>query len=158
MSNLEPIEDADLDLKNKFVGGGSPAETEASKNPEIVSGAQEIKNPEVLVESSREIKEEHSAEKERTYSKILSKIKPAQDIPVSANDDVEKDAADSATGETAEAKIDKLVKLAMVKGVVHAVKVAKHLDDNYALDEFHDKLMAEEFHQALVEKGLIMEL
>ena len=44
------------------------------------------------------------------------------------------------------------------QGVIHAVKVARHLDDNYAMDEFHDRLMAEELHDALVKKGLIKEL
>jgi hypothetical protein len=161
MSNLEPIDDADLDLKNKFMGGENSVAGETPKSPEVLPSGQEIKTSEALenlVAKPAEVREERSAEKEKTYSKILSKIKPTQNTSQNSDMDVEKDAADSAAGETAEAKIDKLVKLAMVKGVVHAVKVAKHLDDNYTLDEFHDKMMAEEFHKALMEKGLIMEL
>jgi len=36
--------------------------------------------------------------------------------------------------------------------------VARHLQDNYALDEFHDRLLAQEFHDALIKKGLIEEI
>ena len=46
----------------------------------------------------------------------------------------------------------------MQKGVVHAVKVARHLEDNYALDEFHDRMLADELHEALIKKGLIEEV
>jgi len=55
----------------------------------------------------------------------------------------------------AESHVKKMVDLAMNKGVVHAVKVARHLEDNYVLDMFHDQLLTDELHSALTEKGLI---
>jgi hypothetical protein len=48
--------------------------------------------------------------------------------------------------------------LAEAKGVVHAVKVAQHLEDNYLLDELHDRLLATDLHDALVKKGMITEV
>jgi hypothetical protein len=156
MSNLEPIDDGDLDLKNKFLGGSEKAKIELKKN-DLSSGAEVIRKLE-FPEEKREKVEERTIEKEKTYSKILSKVKVTQVPADNSTSSVEDDAKETAEIDTAEAKVDKLVKLAMVKGVVHAVKVAKHMDDNYALDEFHDKLMAEEFHKALVEKGIIKEI
>jgi hypothetical protein len=41
---------------------------------------------------------------------------------------------------------------------LHAVKVARHLEDDYVLDTFHDKLLADELHDALLKKGLIEEI
>ena len=156
MSNLEPIEEGDLDLKGKFLGGSEHLEEKVEKESREPA-MKEIKDPEFL-DGKKEKVEERSIEKEKTYSKILSKIrtvKPPTDDPT---DTVETDAKDTVETASAEAKVDKLVKLAMVKGVVHAVKVAKHMEDNYVLDEFHDKMMAEEFHEALVRKGIIKEL
>lgn len=148
-SNLEPIEDADLNLKNKFIGN---AEKIAA-----AGGAREIgKKVESLAfgEKAPERKE-GAVEKEAAYSKILSKVK----TPAAPADDSIADDAKSASIESgAEAKIERLVQLATQKGVIYAVKVARHLDDNYTLDEFHDRLMAEELHNALVKKGLIKEL
>ena len=77
---------------------------------------------------------------------------PADDTAVAA------DAKAISGTDSEEAKIETLVKLATTKGVVHAVKVARHWEDNYALDEFHDRLLADELHEALLKKGLIKEM
>ena len=147
-SNLEPIEDTDLNLKNKFLGNAEKiaagAKKEAGKKVETL----------VFGEKAPERKE-GAAEKEAAYSKILSKVKTTG---VPADETVADDARSTSAERSAEAKIERLVQLAAQKGVIHAVKVARHLDDNYTLDEFHDRLMAEELHDALVKKGLIKEL
>ncbi len=148
-SNLEPIEDADLNLKNKFLGdaekiaaGGE--KKEAGKKVETLAFGE--KAPE---------RKEGAAEKEAVYSKILSKVKTTK---APADDSIADDAKSTSAERSAEAKIERLVQLATQKGVIHAVKVARHLDDNYTMDEFHDRLMVEELHDALVKKGLIKEL
>ncbi len=152
MSNLEPIEEGDLDLKSKFIGGTEKAKSELRKaNTEMI---ENFGSP----EEKKEKLGERTLEKEKTYSKILSKVKTVQAQTDETAEIVAGEAKETAETATPEAKVDKLVKLAMTKGVVHAVKVAKHMDDNYTLDEFHDKLMADEFHKALVEKGIIKEL
>ena len=147
MPNLEPIDNKDLDLKNKFTMDVEKGKTEA--------GEPKIETVAPSVEKLPEARKEGTVEKEKAYSKILSKVKSIQ--PTSQNIVID-DAKSASEEATAEAKIQKLVLLAKEKGVVHAVKVARHLEDNYTLDEFHDRLLADELHTALVQKGLIREI
>ncbi|HCP08604.1 MAG TPA: hypothetical protein DIT25_02285 [Candidatus Moranbacteria bacterium] len=146
MSNLEPIEEADMDLQNKFIG---------AENPENLTENKKEKTADFVLEKKPEVRKEGAVEKEKAYARILSKVKTSQ-----ASDDaaVPDDAQSAHAAGGVESKIETLIRLASAKGVVHAVKVAKHLDDNYALDEFHDRLLSEELHEALVKKGLIREL
>ncbi len=150
MSSLEPIEEKDLDLEGKFLGKGEaekPVGADESKPEAVPSAASADKQIERI---------EGAVEKESAYAKILSKVKtsatPAHD------ESVHSDAQTVSQKNDAETKIDTLVRLAETKGVPHAVKVARHLDDNYALDEFHDRLLAEDLHDALMKKGLIKEI
>lgn len=143
-SNLEPIEDGDLNLKEKFTGAGGTESLPEEKKEAIFP-----------VEKQPERKE-GAVEKEDTYSKILSKIPPqSQKAQIG---DVAEDAEGANTGIDAENKVDNLVKIAQAKGIPYAVKVARHMEDNYALDEFHDRLLSEELHSALVKGGLIKEI
>lgn len=151
MGNLEPIDDKDLDLKNKFIGDAEKL-AKSQEKPATARKVETLTFPEKAPE-----RKEGAAEKEAAYSRILAKTKLAA-APVQNSNTVEADArqASAETGE--EAKIERLIGIAMQKGVVHAVNVARQLEDNYALDEFHDRLLAESLHDALVEKGLIREL
>lgn len=136
---MEPIEEKDLDMENKF-------SEKTEKNSQETISSLEIK-PE---------RKEGAAEKDDSYAKILSKLKTQT---VAADDDAVKNDAEATSQEKdAEAKINMLINLAQQKGVIHAVKVARHLEDSYTLDEFHDRLLADELHDALVAKGLIKEL
>lgn len=142
-SNLEPIDEKDLELKNKFTGA-------------LLEKKDVLKEsvPEVSQEKSE--RKEGSVEKDQAYSKILSKVK----IQSQPSDDASiQDDAQKANEEIdIESKINNLVNLAMQKGVYHAVKVARHLEDNYVLDELHDRLLADELHDELVKKGLINDI
>jgi hypothetical protein len=73
MSNLEPIDESDLDLKGKFFGGGEAAKKDAGAD-DLFLGMKEIKTPEFPQPEKKQL-EERALEKEKTYSKILSKIK-----------------------------------------------------------------------------------
>ncbi len=66
-------------------------------------------------------------------------------------------AKDISEMEDAETKIAKLVELAQEKDPILAIKIAKHLDENYVLDKLHDRLMEDEIKAVLIEKGLIKE-
>ncbi|MDO9230991.1 MAG: hypothetical protein Q7U36_00730 [bacterium] len=143
-SNLEPIEEGDLNLKEKFTGGGKVESVLAKKSEETFPTPEKIERKEGMME------------KESAYSKILSKL-PAQSQKVQT-DDVAVDAVSANTGIDAESKIDNLIKIAENKGIPHAVKVARHMEDNYVLDEFHDRMLGEELHNALVAKGMIKEI
>ncbi len=142
-SNLEPISEDDLNLerhlkKDNVMGNGSEAE--------IALVAVEKETPKEVV----------GAERDNAYNNILSKIQTQQQsFGVAA---VSQDADEVANKADTQAQVQHLVDIAINKGVVHAVNVAKHLENNYVLDTFHDKMMAEELHDALVEKGMLKEL
>jgi len=149
--NLEPIDENDLNLKEKFIGGAGIKKT-ALEKPEALPEKELTQAIEKRLEEK-----ENSAEREAVYYKILSGIttkKPA--VPGAA--DVSADAEAANRGMDAESKINNLIELAEIKGIPHAVKVARHMEDNYTLDEFHDRLLGEELHSALVKKGLIKEI
>lgn len=153
-SNLEPIEEKDLDLGSKF---GNP---EAANKSEGIEKSADFPVPAEITENKTEkepAKEVISAEKESAYNKILARLQAKKQV-AAKDDDVDKDAKDVSKKQDAEGQIQHLVDLAMAKGVIYAVKVAKHLEDNYVLDMFHDRLLAEELHDALVKKGLITEI
>lgn len=86
------------------------------------------------------------------YAKILSAVQPGQ----TAKEDNEVDTDAHAVGsvEAAEQKVHKLIELAQVKGVAHAVRVAKRMNDLYVLDTMHDEL-ADKLYEGLLSKGLI---
>lgn len=137
---LEPITEEDLNLESKF----GKIEAEKSLEPK-----------EALPKSEEEpAKEIISAEKDSAYNKILSKVK----TPVAKDtneEEVKIDAEKAIEKQDAESQIQHLVDIAETKGIIHAVKVAKHLEDNYILDMFHDRLLSDELHDALISKGLI---
>lgn len=148
-SNLEPIEESDLSLKEKFIGG--------AKSEEVPRSAEEPKKETVHSIEGMVERKEGLAEKEAAYSKILSKMTSQKQV-TSDHADVKSDADAAVSGIDAESKIKNLIILAEAKGIPHAVKVARHMEDNYTLDEFHDRLLGEELHDALAKKGLIKEI
>lgn len=143
-SNLEPIEESDLDLEGKIRRG-----TEGTFSGQEMPSVSNIE---------REFPQEIAAvEKDDSYGKILSKVQ------TQAFDDVDQNAValDAQVGAAkidAESQISHLVDIAGQKGVVHAVKVAQHMQDNFILDTFHDRMLGEELHAALVNKGMIKEI
>lgn len=141
-SNLEPIEEKDLNLEEKFKSG--------------TSEKKEVEKIPAPIEKEKPV-EKAAAEKEDVYAKILARVKqPSAGAP--SDEEVKEDAGKVYQKTDAESQVQHLVDIALTKGVVHAVKVARHLEDNYVLDMFHDKLLADELHDALVKKGLIQEI
>jgi len=117
----------------------------------------EIKEKEITVplpekETNKEVS---SVEKDSSYGKILSDVSQKD----SKNDDEVKSDADIIMQKKmdAESNTQHLVDLAISKGVAHAVKVARHMDDNYVLDMLHDEMISDEFRKVLIEKKLIVE-
>jgi len=142
-SNLEPIEESDLDMESKIKKGFT------KENHQEFAPISDVE---------REKPQETSAsEKDAAYGKILSKIQTPTDDKTS-QDDVASDAEVGAQKMDAETQIQHLVDIAQQKGVVHAVKVARRMEDNYILDTFHDRMLADELHDALVKMGMIKEI
>lgn len=142
-SNLEPISEDDLNLEKHL------------KKDNVLSSGNETEQVSAAVEKEAP-KETVAAEHDGAYNNILSKIKTQQQSLGTAA--VKQDADEVANKTDAEAQVQHLVDIAINKGIVHAVDVAKHLENNYVLDTFHDKMMADELHDALVKKGMLKEL
>ena len=142
-SNLEPIEESDLDLEGKIKRG-------------VVGNFQkEVTRFSVEKEMPIEIS---SAEKDAAYGNILSKVQIQNDDTTTELAEISNDAEMGIKKVDAESQIGHLIDIAQQKGIVHAVKVARHMEDNYILDAFHDRMLADELHEALVANGMIKEL
>jgi len=112
-------------------------------------------SPEKVADMEKLVVPETGREKtEERYNEILSKVSPQKAASLSDDDAVVLDAKHIGALTDEESKVQKLLDLAGVKGVAHAVKVARSLRDYYALDRMHDEL-ADKLYQGLLEKGLI---
>jgi len=147
-SHLEPIEEEDLNLKEKFSGTVSPEvkkETKLGKENKLETSVDGIPKS-----------QEGSTEKESVYNKILSKASSQKtENEVSGAEKIELDAQVADTKMDTESKVKHLIELAQNKSISYAVKVARHMEDNYVLDELHDKMLGEELYKALLKKGMI---
>jgi len=101
----------------------------------------ELKEGELTPETEKQILKEAVSERIIT----AQPISPAQQQIV-----VQK--AQQIKGQPKERQIQLLTEMAFEKGVIEAVEVAKHLDNPYLLDEFHDALV-DELYNKLVEQG-----
>jgi hypothetical protein len=97
-----------------------------------------------------EVPPERLEAKGERYAQLLSRVQQAS----TDDDEVEADAQTVGTLEEAEKRIHTLVEMAQIKGVAHAVRVAKRMNDLYVLDTMHDEL-ADELYEGLLAKGLI---
>ncbi len=67
-------------------------------------------------------------------------------------------AKDVSSLQNPEDQIAKIVDLASKKDPYFAIKVAKHIDNNYILDRVHDQLVETKVREALIGKGLLEEI
>jgi hypothetical protein len=125
-------------------------ETPSEKQVGVAPAPQET-----LVSPEKEADTEKKSERvEGKYQEILAKVSPTSVVPPHSDDDVVLDAKSIAATVDEESKIQKLLDLAGSKGVVYAVKVARSLEDYYALDMMHDAL-ADKLYDGLLTRGLI---
>lgn len=138
---LEPIEEKDLNLETKFK---LPGKDSAVERPVDFAVEKEV---------AREVA---GAEKDNAYQNVLSKLQ-ASDDDGTTHLAVAKDAAQLNTIDP-QTQVQHLVEVALQKGPLHAIKVARHMDDNYILDLFHDRLLTDQLHEALVKNGIVKEI
>ncbi len=102
-------------------------------------------------------KNEELEENEKDKIEKLQKQIKVNDIEVSKEEaDLESKTSSIAILEKVEDQIQKLIEIASQEGPQKALKVAKSLNSNYALDKMHDRLIDEdEFRKVLIEKGFI---
>jgi hypothetical protein len=130
------------------------ADAKILKSREIPAKVMEKEAPFQVEEEIRQ--EISAAEHGGAYQQILSKVTATK--ATLSQDVVKADAENVYQRQDAEGQVQHLVDIAMQKGVYHAVKVAQHLESNYILDQFHDKLLSDELHSALLQKGLLKEM
>lgn len=91
----------------------------------------------------------------------IEKDAPAKTGSAKSDDnqeEVEKHAQEIFSISDPEQQIEKIVQLATSKDPYHAIRVARHLDDNYVLDQVHDRLVEDKVRDELVKKGLLKEI
>lgn len=153
MGILEPIEESDLNLHGKFIGD---SEQKPAASPEAAK--DDGRGTFVLEEIPAQVEQSMEKEGQAGFDKILAKIPSSGAVLSSVSAAAVQDDTQQVNDmDTVQAKIETLVKIATTKGVAHAVSVAREAQDNYTLDELHDKLLADELHDALVKNGLITE-
>ena len=179
----EPIEKEDLDLTRKFqpeaeqpLAGSNET---IQKNPETLNTKKKLINEEISAseklpsqegemmppaetmeipslerESGGEAQEEKVSEKIETVRQAIS----AHKAPAATT--IADDAKTVAGIAEYEKKVEKLVELALQRGPEHAIKVAQHMDanDNFTMDELHDKMIEDDLRKQLIAKGLLKEL
>lgn len=138
ISYLEPIESNEPKINRSAL--------ENQKNNQ-----ERVATPDFQVEKPLDNKSEN----ESLYQKLLVSI-PQTSTPTD-EESIEKDANTVSLQIDADSKVVQLVELAVTKGVVHAIKVARKLNDFYVLDKMHNDL-ANKFHASLKERGLIKEV
>lgn len=124
-------------------------ETPATSVPEVVS-APRPESAAATIEQTTERGNEGAYEK---YAAILTQAAVSTQVtPVEG--EVAADVQVVSKGTDAASRVTQLVELAQVKGVAHAVEVARKMNDLYVLDTMHDEL-ADKLYEALKTKGLI---
>lgn len=138
-------EEPSLKAKNE----GANRETVPAEQGDFqgLSEASSVQKKEASVEGRQE-------RVEGKYKEILSKVSSQGATATHTDEDTDLDAKSIGATVDEESKIQKLLDLASAKGVVHAVRVARTLDDYYALDKMHDAL-ADRLYEGLLERGLI---
>jgi hypothetical protein len=133
-------------------------ETEVSEKIEMPSEKQDgvaVAPQETPAMPEKEASAEKKSERvEGKYNEILSKVLPSGAASTHSDENVASDAQSISAITDEESKIQKLLDLAGSKGVVYAVKVARKLDDYYALDMMRDAL-ADKLYDGLLARGLI---
>jgi hypothetical protein len=94
-------------------------------------------------------------EKEILKEVVARHIKEAQSIPLS--DQQVTQGANQIKNQPKERQIQFLIDLAMEKGISDAVNMVKSLDNAYLIDELHDALTDNLYHQ-LVKEGKLKEI
>lgn len=122
--------------------------------PEKQDGVAAVSQETLATQDKEASVEKKSEQLEGKYQEILSKTPPSVIAPVHSDKDITSDAQTISTIVDEESKIQKLLDLASTKGVVYAVKVARKLDDYYALDVMRDTL-ADKLYEGLLSRGLI---
>ncbi len=130
---------------------------EADLNNSAESFSADINSPGAENDTKQELykKEEQKVEQaiERTGEKLKQGVPTAQtdddkgeEVQVQAKEIAKLDAND---------QVSHLVQIAETKNPYLALRIAKHLNDNYVLDELHSDLTEDKMRELFISKGLL---
>jgi hypothetical protein len=187
-SELQKIIDRNKSQLEESVGEDKAAEVDFSEKKTLPDGlessvnqAQErIMEIEEIAEKNKELVEnlDRKITKEENINKLVSREKKEEILQnlekelkeegISTDDDDDDGDEDSSNIQKhaqgvlkindPQRQIERLVQLAVNRNPGFAIKVAKHLDDNYILDQVHDRLVEDKVRDELIKKGLLEEI
>jgi hypothetical protein len=120
---------------------------------EVPSGGVELESKGILpepntIEQGIVFEQQTEQKSEKKVDELLKKIDThTASLKAATQDEVGDDAKHLSLVDESE-RVEKLLALADTKGVIHAVSVARKLEDFYALDMFRDTLI-ENLHEKL---------
>lgn len=88
----------------------------------------------------------------------IQKSTPAKDDADEEKPDVKEHARQVYQINDPKQQIEKIIQIAITHDPIHAIKVAQHLDDNYILNEIHDRLVEDQVREELIKRGLLQEI
>ena len=122
---------------------------ETKEEPTVEQNLEESVSPENPEQNAEKVDVDGEEKAKEAQSQILSATQPV-------GDDVSTQVKDVADLDNMEDQIQKLTEIASQEGPQKALKIAKTLNSNYAIDEMHDRLIdEEELRKALILKGFI---
>jgi len=147
--------------EEKPIGEGGISEKGEEKIAGVEGFSADIEKKDIVKELEKvekaKIPEKKKEEIEKSRKK-LEKAVPAKKNSNAGKAEVSRHAKEIGGLEGADQQIEKLIQLAQNEDPFMAIKVAKHLDDNFVLDQLHDGLLEEKTRKILVEKGLLKDL
>lgn len=142
--------------KLKSLNTTTGEETDKSKLEEIIKQNQEmVKKSELSIEKAQERLAETPTPVSVVKDDDDDDKKNKRDAEEKQKEHVKFHAKDVTSLDNPEDQILKIVELASTKDPYFAIKVAKHIDNNYILDKVHDRLTEDQVREALVKKGLL---
>lgn len=158
-------------IESEGAEGGSDSFAEKLKVADTSVGEKTDKSKlEAIIKQNQERVQKSEAAIEQAQEKLSETPNP---VKVVKKDDKKKEekeaeekqkehvkfhAKDVASLQDPEDQILKIVELASKKDPYFAIKVAKHIDNNYILDKVHDRLTEDQVRDALIKKGLLEEI
>ncbi len=132
-----------------------------SDNPDLEKVRMEDfikRNKEKVQKSENALEKVHERLTDKPQPSTAKEVASQKEEKEKQKDYVKFQAKDISSIENPEDQIMKIVDLASKKDPYFAIKVAKHMDNNYILDRVHDNLIEDQVRDVLVKKGLLEEI
>ncbi len=130
---------------------------EADLNKSAESFGTDINSPGVENNTKQELYKKEEQKIEQAIERTGEKLK--QGVPTAPTDDDKGEEVQVQAKEIAKLdandQVGHLVQIAETKNPYLALRIAKHLNDNYVLDELHSDLTEDKMRELFISKGLL---